>query len=261
MFIQSPDDTSLVFIQSNKINVFPCSRRRSTPISSGDSEYYIPFDPEARLNTEANNRKHSGLNGFKQSYIYDWNEDTGKLSMVLAGYLFDIQLGDTYSTPATFGNHLETTVFNGINPTVIYAKIKMAPTAFFSGGDGVPEATTKVLTGQFKTETVPNCLDLLWGSNGEQPIDNYYFTGLALTCGKSTTESENIIYLPVVKKDNGNWKVCESSMLPKVDHGSTANSVKVGLLEADSIQISGNSAASLTIGTNNGKPQLQFKFT
>ena len=261
MFINSSDDSSLVFIRSNNINVFPCSRRRSTLVDSDSGsvldKYYIPFDPEARLNTEANNRKHSGLNGFKQSYIYDWNEVTGKLSIVLAGYLFDIQLDDNSKTPALLGAQMET-LFNN-NPQNIFAKIRIGDTPFFSGGAGVPEARTKVLAHLTATGAIPNSLDTLLGGTDDQEIDNYYFTGLALTYMRKESASENIIYLPLIEKVNGKWQVYEHSKLPNIDHGSIADSVKVGTLEANSVKIAGSTVASMkVVETDKDVFQLQF---
>ena len=82
---------NLVFIESSYIKVFPCGCRKSELVETGATKQYIPIDPEARLNTEANNRKHSGLNGYKQEYLNYWNTN-GELSLVLAGYLFNIKL-------------------------------------------------------------------------------------------------------------------------------------------------------------------------
>jgi hypothetical protein len=45
----------LAFINSLNVQAFPCGRRRSEQITSADDKYYIPYDPEARLNTEKNN--------------------------------------------------------------------------------------------------------------------------------------------------------------------------------------------------------------
>ena len=118
MFVKN-NDNRLVFIKSKNVNVFPCGRRRSNLIDADGStltvndRYYIPFDPEARLNTEANNRKHSGLNGFRQSYIYDWSytASSGVLSLVIEGYLFNIILDYEYRTDDIFGSELEKNYF------------------------------------------------------------------------------------------------------------------------------------------------------
>lgn len=94
---------ALTFVKSEDIQVYPSGRRRSSAIDKdGDTDtkdtYYIPFDPESRLHTEANNRKHSGLNGFTQTYVKDWDNSNKFLTLVLAGYLFNITLDDNYIT-------------------------------------------------------------------------------------------------------------------------------------------------------------------
>ena len=120
MFIKTRIDTindtqiARAFVKSAHVQAFPCGRRRSTPIekdlndiqTAGKvTEYRIPFDPEARLNTEANNRKHSSLNGYTQTYLYSWNKDSdNKLSMSIAGYLFSIALTSEYTQVQEFGN-------------------------------------------------------------------------------------------------------------------------------------------------------------
>lgn len=75
-----PGDNStriaLGFLNSMEINVFPCSRRNSSIIESqkeGQSHYYFPYDPEARLTTEANKIKETSSNGFTQTYIKSVN--------------------------------------------------------------------------------------------------------------------------------------------------------------------------------------------
>ena len=127
MFIKTRIDTvgenkiARVFVKSSSIQAFPCGRRRSTEISTAGStstsdKYRIPFDPEARLNTEANNLKHSGLNGFTQTYVKSYNKSyidgdnefkDGVFLFSLAGYLFSIKLtGDYYDSPNNFGGSI-----------------------------------------------------------------------------------------------------------------------------------------------------------
>ena len=111
MFVKNKN--GLVFIKSKNINAFPCGRRRGIINKESAADVYIPFDPEARLNTEANNRKHSSINGFKQSYL-KWTND-GTLLLVIEGYLFNITLTyidasntvHDYSTVNSFGSAIE----------------------------------------------------------------------------------------------------------------------------------------------------------
>ena len=102
------DESMLTFIKSTNIQAFPCGRRSSAVNYDKNSDgkldnekYYFPFDPEARLNTEANNRKHSSLNGYTQTYLKQWNTDSKLLTMSLAGYLFSIYLVDKQTSQNT----------------------------------------------------------------------------------------------------------------------------------------------------------------
>ena len=113
MFIEThklTNEITLTFLKSANVQVFPCGRRRSNTIRTdlnkdGNAEsFQIPFDPEAKLNTEANNRKHSGLNGYTQTYIKSFENNV--FSFALAGYLFNINLDSNYNTENTFGEKL-----------------------------------------------------------------------------------------------------------------------------------------------------------
>ena len=160
MFIRGNDNNELFFIKSESIKVFPCGRRRSLVDSDGSSNtvsdrYYIPFDPEARLNTEANNRKHSSLNGFKQNYLNYWNSD-GIISLVLAGYLFTI---DAKLLPDDFGKELVSEAAAAGDH--IYANIKLANIKFFEGTEVIPECHTDILRDQTTHDDPLDCLDVL----------------------------------------------------------------------------------------------------
>jgi hypothetical protein len=90
----------LVFLNSAQVLAFPCGRRRTPTI---DANYSIPFDPEARLNTEANNRKHSGLNGYTQTFM-SWESGAESFIVVIDGYLFEVKLPDRTATASTVGD-------------------------------------------------------------------------------------------------------------------------------------------------------------
>lgn len=128
--IHSYNDLLLTFIKSVNIQAFPCGRRSSASSYDANNngqiadneKFYFPFDPEARLSTEANTRKHSSLNGFTQTYLKEWDyTDKKMLTMSLAGYLFNIALTGKhivvesgkqverafdYSQPSAFGEKL-----------------------------------------------------------------------------------------------------------------------------------------------------------
>ena len=241
---------SLSFIRSQSVQAFPCGRRRSTRRSDEDDSR-IPFDPEARLNTEANNRKHSSLNGYTQTYLKSWNDTEKLLTFALGGYLFDVNLGDDYSK--AFGN-----VFAD-EATSIYANILIDKTQLFVGT--YEETALAYYTGVLGSWTSENlkdnsALDLRTSeNNGSNEFDNYYFSGLAFSDKPVATISransnfqtrdeyeyniidedtkeilatKKIISLCILDKVDGIWKLHEPAKLPFIEHGVNPNSIVVG---------------------------------
>lgn len=234
MFVKN-NDSGLVFIKSRNINAFPCGRRRSNLIDADGNndtvsdKYYIPFDPEARLNTEANNRKHSGLNGFTQSYIQNWTSSMsdGSLRVVLDGYFFEIKLDYGYDTPALFGAALESNEYLGAT-NCIYANIKTANVKFFSGTATVPEAGTSVLRDQVLNDEPATCLDFIIDTHVDKnKADSYYFSGFSLSTEDKTNAETGVTSLQILTKANGVWDICNTSRLPKIAHGETKDSVNI----------------------------------
>lgn len=258
----------LAFVSSLDVQAFPCGRRRSELVSSIDSDndgnvteddkYYIPFDPEARLNTEANNTRHSGLNGFTQTYLNKWDTTEGLLSLVLAGYLFNIRLSTDYNTCNEFGNaFMASAALSDIN--AIYANIRIEDTPLFSGDFSY---STGVLRNQSMTPKALTSLDLLksvppqateaekatWAEKSE----NYYFSGLSFSAsplsGKNDTRSTSaittndgtkqlVVSLCILEKNaSGDWHIHYPALLPKIEHGPAVDSVKIGTIYAESIE-------------------------
>ena len=183
------NNNGLVFIKSNAIKAFPCGRRRSGLVDADNNNdtvgdrYYIPFDPEARLNTEANNRKHSGLNGYKNTYLNSWNS-SGDVSLVIAGYLFDIASSyhsDAISDSITkFGKAVAGKLGGAVDN--IFVNIKLANMTFFAGSKTTPAAATEILRDQTISVQPLECLDQLYGPNADRDKpDSYYFYGLSFS--------------------------------------------------------------------------------
>lgn len=273
MFIETHLDTindeqiALAFIKSSKVQAFPCGRRRSTLIGNdlnndglvSESEgFRIPFDPEARLNTEANNRKHSSLNGYTQTYLKSWNKDMdSQLVLSLAGYLFSISLATDYTSEYEFCDHVFGTIINKIKKldkdfneenftashSRIYANIVIEDVQLFAGFQSY---YTGVLQSQ-STENTAQVLDLLCADKNPEDVNSYYFSGLSFSVSPLTgiveTRSElkvnnsrqTIISLCILQKDDGVWHINEAARLPKIIHGDTADSVALGDLYANSV--------------------------
>jgi hypothetical protein len=250
MFIKNAN--GLVFIKSENVKVFPSGRRSSTAIdidndlATVSDRYYIPFDPEARLNTEANNRKHSGLNGFKQSYLLDYNETDGSLSIVLAGYLFNIQLNYGYRTPTELGTAFAEKFAMAKS---VYANIKLANVALFGSAD-TPEIGTEILRDQVSNDTPAACLDFLIDKQDKTKRSSYYFSGLSFSAEDKTAASstDRVISLKILQQNSsGEWEIYEPSKLPAIDHGDTENSVKVGDLTATGIKLGDSSETAKAV--------------
>ena len=132
---QSAEEThKRAFVQSQNINVFPCSRRGQFGIETVDAEgkpikSKVNGDPEARLNTERTNRLRTSINGFTDSFIgsFTKNKDengneleTGTLIFALAGYRMEVK----EFNPANIATAL------GIDDGIIYAHLSLH--------DGIP---------------------------------------------------------------------------------------------------------------------------
>lgn len=241
-YIISDTKIPLTFLKSLNVQVFPCGRRRSPEYTAG---VRFPFDPEARLNTEANNLKHSSLNGFNNTYLSSWDENTGQLVVSLAGYIFTVDLDDDYHTPADLGNELIELLKS---PTEkLYLNILLEEVPLFQGS---PKAYNTYVLGSFDNITDPS-LDLPTGVNsGDQ--NNYYFSGLAFSASPLTKDIYNnyvkkedypdsitrsdiqfsiensrkrIVSLCLLEKVSNSWKIHEPARLPKIEHGSTEDSI------------------------------------
>ena len=262
--VHQKDSTSgpkLAFINSLNVQAFPCGRRRSEQVTGATptDKYYIPYDPEARLNTEKNNRQHSSLNGFTQNYIKSWTAD--EISMTIGGYLFKIkpQYSDTLDTADklgvdAFGKTL--VAATGEDGSSIYANIRIESIPLYSG---FTTYYTEILRDQTATEQPSASIDRRL-SNAEandlrtRPDECFYFAGLSFSTtplaeGKDAklegpvweayTEKndgspyQRVLSLRILDLDNGIWKLHQPALLPKVVHGPDTDSVQFGTTYAN----------------------------
>lgn len=256
----------LAFIKSLNVQVFPCGRRRAQ-LSNGN---YVPFDPEARLNTEKNNINHSSINGFTQTYLNSFEDE--KLSLVLAGYLFNITLTSGYTNPSVFGNSL-TTLLSSSEAASIYANIRIEETELFSN------CSTKVLRAQApKAEDTPACLDIIVDTDDSvDDSKNYYFSGLSFSTKPLADASSTATWLSasseggklltvslkILEKIDNEWQIHQPALLPDIKHGAEENSVELGKLAAESvntnqIKLLDNLVYALDVVPKDGDYQLKL---
>lgn len=230
-----------VFIPSQNINVFPCSRRGQKTTEGS----MLNYDPEARLNTERTNRLRTSINGFTDSFIVDNNFVSGNtLVFTLAGYHIEIK------------NFVPADIAEALNITdgAIYAHLSLHDGIPF----GVANYYTELLYRQ-STDAENNYIDVKY-ANGNTSMD--FFMGVSFTketvkdiitvknaantsVNKELASSDLLLF----SKVDGNWKLVEASKLPKVEHDT----------EPDSIKLSGDFTVEHT--KNNGDKQTSFKVT
>lgn len=245
MFIKQ---NNLIFINSANIKAFPCGRRRSLIVDQDGSpatvsdRYYIPFDPESRLNTEANNRKHSGLNGFTQTYVKSWDEASRTVLLSLAGYSFDIALDEDYASCATFGEAVAALL--GGAPDEIYANIRMEETPLVA-----ELASTVILRDQTSENTALTCLDVPSDTKTETDDTIFYFSGLSFSAQpiSASKNSQQVAHICILKYTDGAWMLNQAALLPEIKHGATVDSVEVTSLEASHVSINSRPVMSLSI--------------
>lgn len=297
MFIENHNTTlsdqsilELTFIRSKNVQVYPCGRRRSNSIDiDGKSEtldsYYIPFDPEARLNTEANNRRYSGLNGYTQTYVHSWDETSKLLTLSMAGYLFRITLDDGYETKQKFSEGI---VGTSSNATKIYANILVEDVTLFSSNK-IKEYKSAILRNQSTDGETPlaiETLDLIKSASPEtytnaflNNANNYYFSGLSFSteplagvdtssaysekhiAATDNTPEQYVVSLCILSRNStaDSWTMHQQALLPEIKHGVDENSVVINKLYATSIVNSNNiPIPSLQVVKSGSKYQLQF---
>lgn len=192
-----PKGIMLTFLKSLNVHVYPCGRRRSELIdidgnltTTKTDKYHIPFDPEARLNTEYNNRHYSGLNGYTRSYVNAWDAEKNTFSFTISGYAFTIDLTErkedgtreTISTIQDFAEKLVTSL-EAPDCKEIYANIKLEEIPLYNRTDKVTEYNTWILRNQSDTLYASNMLDLLrkGATRNSNEATEYYFSGLSFS--------------------------------------------------------------------------------
>jgi hypothetical protein len=255
----SSEQAAVAFLKSLYIDAFPCGRRRSTKV---DNNYHIPFDPEARLNTEANNRKGSGLNGFTTTYLSDWTDKA--LTLALAGYLFTINVTDLNDSEnyRSFGKELAS-ILQETNSKYLYANILIEDTPLYHGKVKDLDYDTSILGSLIKDAIEALDLEIPIKEfpeaerNNADYARNYYFSGLAFSTvnlayfyeqnknGRWDPLADNlktryeytdsvkkrIVSLCILEKTGEaeeSWKIHEPARLPNITHGTTSNSIILG---------------------------------
>lgn len=206
-------ENNRVFLPSTSINIFPCSRRGQYS-DKGSAEYY---DPEARLNTERTNRIGTAINGFTDSFIVNREfNDNDTLVFVLAGYRIEAK----NFIPSDIATALD------ITSGKIYAHLSLHEGVSLN----VEGYHTEILYRQSTEVTQKNYLDVTYTNSGHT---GDFFVGISFTKEPvvDTLGFSNTVLpaheLELFEKAGSSWELVQTSLLPKIEHGQTADSIKI----------------------------------
>lgn len=218
------------YFKSKDIRVFPSSFRGAykSGLSSADPE--ISFDPEARLNTEANFVLPKPALG-KTSYILEYNTTKDKITFVLGGYYFEI-LGVSAYIPELknkyIGIKLRTVTLHDV--TNLDAQFQYDISRNTDILDSWHEASDLILDYKFDT--------------------TYCFTGLKVLSSGMSSEGSTAS----IKLFNADGTLNREACLPEITHGSGIQTLRNGqeLIAAGEYQT--------VLGTfNDNKPDTLFE--
>lgn len=233
--------TSNAFVNSTLLKAYPCGRRRG--VSSDNENQYIPFDPEARLNTELNNRSGTSINGYKNSYLKSYI--AGKeFTISIDGYNFTINMENS-GLEDTVDALIGDTGLVVEGQTAIYANILIQRSPIFA--DSAVGNLKQYYTYLLKTQTGDDNAALDLFKNTEEggvsdpaeefkSIDNYYFSGLSFStsnmangwAGPNVLDTEGTVTLDVPVSDGA---VTSKTAVITDTAGNTTNIQKMVSLE------------------------------
>ncbi len=280
----------LVFVGSKYVKAFPSGRRRA--LKDAANNLYIPFDQEAKLNTEFNNRKHTSLNGLASSFYNGKSWSTDALKVVIGGYSFDISLNEDHNSINNFCRGILNTIstYKELNSTTenidavaedgaIYVNIKLEKTPLYESTDAALDCDTWVLRNQSSADAI-SYLDIAAVDN-PTTSDNYYFSGLSFsrkpvattpngtdrffkeTSGSGTVQQDYSLKLFVYNTTSKNWSINPKVMLPEIEHGDTEHSIKLNELFVNSIKQGSNKLVVPTLEVlvhpSTGERRLRFR--
>lgn len=208
-----------IFFASENIDIFPCSRRgqyKSTPVVE-------VYDPEARLNTERTNRLRTAINGFTDQFIVDSEFKDNKLTFVLAGYRIEVRNINLDLLSSKLFSDEEATTGSIYAHLSLHDKVSLMVDGYF----------TEILYRQSTEDSDQNSLDVSIEADSGK-----FFVGVSFTnnpnCrdfleGRKQPLPPHDLLIFNVTKENGEWsgKLAQTSLLPKIEHGETENSVKI----------------------------------
>ena len=236
------------YFKSRNVKVFPATYRGSytttQSVGVGDAARLIDkmyvFDPESRLNTEANYVNLPGLDKIHESYVVSFEPDDpdtpkiGTLTAVIGGYYFvikEVNLEEFYTINAQTAN---------IHPKALYIRLNtQVPLKEEAVGSSQTDSNryTSVLQSWVPGHSDLDKQETVAGISGG---GDYFFTGIIIrtenivdSYGETHLGNEPDVYTSklsfvTIREEGGNYipNIKEDSRLPEIYHGSGVSSIR-----------------------------------
>ena len=189
------------YFKSSDIKVFPSSFRGAYTWGTKASDPDLNFDPESRLNTEANFILPKVTLG-KDTYIVNYNKTDQIIAFILGGYYFEISALNQYMSKIE-GKYLGIT----LREIELQAPAPNDTTLKYDG-----DRTTKVLDSWYEDSN--NILDYKSAQN------EYYFTGLKILASDKLEGA-----VATIKLFNDDGSINQNYYLPDISHASGENTL------------------------------------
>jgi hypothetical protein len=196
------------YFKSGDIRVFPSSFRGTYKAGDNTNDPDVTFDPEARLNTEANFILPKAIIG-DSSYIIEYNTAQNKIKFVLGGYYFELSNANSY--------------LEDLKDQYIGIKLRSITLL-----DPVQEGIK--VEHQHDSTRKTYLLDS-WEENADHVLDipiggDYAFTGINVI--GSDLSAESITTHAKLKLILSDGSINQAAYLPVISHGAGINSLLHG---------------------------------
>jgi hypothetical protein len=225
------------YFRSSDVRIFPSAFRgnfQAAKNNIGTEFMEIVFDPEARMNTEANFILPRAT-ATKSSYILEYNPTQQKIKFILGGYYFEI---------SNINYYLEE-----LKDQYVGIKLRSINIQDLSRDD---------IEASYHKDTIrsTHLLDT-WGSGADNILDEevddiYVFTGLNVIGGDLHAAERGAS--AQIKLFLATGQLNQQALLPNILHGAGVDSVALGLV--DSLNVTGH--GQTVVGQFNDNNKLSF---
>ena len=225
------------YFRSADVKVYPATYRGNYEIATGEYAGQIyTFDPEARMQTEANIIRAGGKLSKDDTYIINWDSENKVLICVIGGYYFELSNVDL--NDFVYENSDNIYKSKHLNIVTRSITIKSDTDSIYNENSYDSPRTTKILASQY-SETSES-LDVRIPVDGENE-EAYVFTGLSVDTDDNTTAATASL-IPITVSASGTPSINYAAFKPRISSGLGVNNTTSGII-VNSIQIGNESEA------------------